>query len=176
MALGFKTGNIAKLVTVGGWQKFSNLSVKTPTAKPKKQLSLLPMDAWLFMAANWEEGERFVEAIALIYITLNQPVELPSLSFLPPQKTDPNNSQKAQSYFNQGQTLKKQGKYQEAVVYFQEAIKADKTYIPAYNNFGTLLQNQGQLKPAISCYQNALKLNPNLPQTITNLASIYLLQ
>lgn len=137
---------------------------------------LLPLDSWFFVAVNWEKGERFAEAIALIYLTLNLPVKQPSFSFLSRQQTDSNNSQKAKAYFNRGQALKKQGKYEEAIAHFQKAIKADPNYTPARNNLGSILQERGKLEEAITCYKNALKTHPNFYPSISNLASIYLMK
>ena len=174
--LGFQTGNIPKLITIGSQAKVNNLSVSSSRIKPKIKYSLLPSYMWLFLAINWKKQERLIEAIALIYTILNKPIEQPSFSFISSPKNNKNNIQKAKAYFEQGKILKKQGKYEEAALYFQKAIGADKNYVPAHNNLGVLWQNKGQLKKAIISYQNALKLKPNFHPTITNLASIYFLQ
>lgn len=82
----------------------------------------------------------------------------------------------AKAEFERGQDFKKQGKIQEAIACFQNAIAADPNYIPPHNNLGTLLQQQNRLSEAITCYQNALKINPNSALTLTNLGSIYLIE
>ena len=82
----------------------------------------------------------------------------------------------AKQEFTIGQSLKKQGKYEEAAAHFQKAIKADPNYLPARNNLGSTFQEQGRLEEAITCYQNALKINPNFYPSISNLASIYLIK
>ncbi|CAD5949363.1 TIGR03032 family protein [Planktothrix agardhii] len=82
----------------------------------------------------------------------------------------------AKAEFERGQDLKKQGKFEQAIACFQNAITADPTYIPAHNNLGTLFQNQNYLDQAITCYQNALNINPNSTLTLTNLGSIYLIE
>ena len=146
------------------------------SSKPHIKYFLLPSYVWLFRATDWKKQERLIAAIALIYTISNKPVEKPSLSFISSSKINKNNLQKTKVYFEQGRIFKKQGKYEEAAFYFQKAIEADRTYVPAHNNLGVLRQNQGQLKEAIISYQNALKLQPNFHPTITNLASIYFLQ
>ncbi|MGD1716734.1 TIGR03032 family protein [Dapis sp. BLCC M172] len=175
-ALGFQAGDMAKLVTIGSQPKVNNLSVSSSKVKPKRKYFLLPLPVWLFLAFDWEQQERLIAAIALIYIISNKPVEQPSFSFISNPKISKNNPQKAKAYFEQGKNLKKQGKYAEAAIYFKKAIEADNTYVPAHNNLGVLRQNQGLLKEAIICYENVLKIKPNFHPTITNIASIHLCQ
>ena len=175
MALGFKSGNIAKLVTIGGFKKVNN-NYSNYTSKTTNKIRYdLPLFLRLFRSVNWREGERLSEAIAWIYIQLNKPIELGQnqLNFSH-KKTS--NKEQAIANFNQGQDWKKQGKIQEAIACFQNAIAADPNYIPPHNNLGTLLQQQNRLSEAITCYQNALKINPNSALTLTNLGSIYLIE
>ena len=175
MALGFKSGNIAKLVTIGGFKKVNN-NYSNYTSKTTNKIRYdLPLFLRLFRSVNWREGERLSEAIAWIYIQLNKPIELGQnqLNFSH-KKTS--NKEQAIANFNQGQDWKKQGKFEQAIACFQKAIAADPNYIPAHNNLGTLLQQQNRLSEAITCYQNALKINPNSALTLTNLGSIYLIK
>lgn len=175
MALGFKSGNIAKLVTIGGFKKVNN-NYSNYTSKTTNKIRYdLPLFLRLFRSVNWREGERLSEAIAWIYIQLNKPIELGQnqLNFSH-KKTS--NKEQAIANFNQGQDWKKQGKFEQAIACFQKAIAADPNYIPAHNNLGTLLQQQNRLSEAITCYQNALKINPNSALTLTNLGSIYLIE
>ncbi len=175
MSLGFKSGNIAKLVTIGGFKKVNN-NYSNYTSKTTNKIRYdLPLFLRLFRSVNWREGERLSEAIAWIYIQLNKPIELGQnqLNFSH-KKTS--NKEQAIANFNQGQDWKKQGKFEQAIACFQKAIAADPNYIPAHNNLGTLLQQQNRLSEAITCYQNALKINPNSALTLTNLGSIYLIE
>ncbi len=227
MSLGLKSGNIAKLVTIGkppevgkvasdsppaitpasyfyrgeaysptlreiaNGQEISESepTINNPNVSPSPQYlpnwdasapsSKTPSEYFLqrvlFRSVNWQEKDGFVAAIALACLHLNKPFNFLEVgSRRSPQETP--QTSPAIALFERGQDLKKQGKFEEAIACFQQAIQTDPSYIPARNNLGTLLQNRGRLNEAIACYQQALQLNPNLPQTLTNLASIYLLQ
>ncbi|VXD23638.1 TIGR03032 family protein [Planktothrix paucivesiculata] len=175
ISLGFKTGNIAQYVTIGGWEKLPNTYINYPIQITDKIRYDLPLFFKLFRSVNWREDGKLSEAIAWIYIQCNKPIELKQNELNFSHQNPPHKNQ-ATAYFNQGQEHKKQGEIEQAIAYFQKALAADPKYIPAHNNLGTLLQQQNQLEAAITCYQKVLNINPNLPQTLTNLASIYLIK
>lgn len=164
MALGFKTGNISNLITIG-----QPINSTPPQTSPNSDPETL-----LFRGINWQNSQ-LTPAIALTSNLTKQPIiDPPQATFSAP--SSPPKDTTYQQHFQQGQTLKKQGQLAAAETCFKKAILANPNYIPAHNNLGTLLQQQQRYNEAIICYQNTLKLNPNLPETLTNLSSIYLLQ
>lgn len=68
---------------------------------------------------------------------------------------------KSENYFRKARQLQEQGKREEAIATYQEVIKLNPDFHPAYINLGETLSEQGKLDEAISCYRHALKLRPN---------------
>jgi tetratricopeptide (TPR) repeat protein len=69
----------------------------------------------------------------------------------------------AKAQFNLGNALYKDGKADEAVVAYDEAIEKDKTATEksaSHYNKGVVLQNNKKLAECIEAYKNALRLNP----------------
>ena len=54
----------------------------------------------------------------------------------------------------------KLGKYEEAIVEYDKALKVNPKYVDAYNNKGLSLHNLGRYEEAILEYDKALKINP----------------
>ncbi|HBL10518.1 MAG TPA: hypothetical protein DD379_03725 [Cyanobacteria bacterium UBA11162] len=79
----------------------------------------------------------------------------------------------ANTYFNQGQDFEKQGKLDEAISAYQNAIKLNPNHATAYSHMGWLLHDQNKSEEAIIAYQQALKLNPNDPNTYFSLGMAF---
>jgi len=73
----------------------------------------------------------------------------------------------------QGVTLHDSGKYAEAIVKYNEALKADSTYENAYYEMAYTLFTSGRENEAIPFLEKLLKLNPNTPGAYDMLGSIY---
>ena len=54
-----------------------------------------------------------------------------------------------------------QGKYNEAIKAYDEAIRLDPKHAAAWNNKGIALNNQGKYNEAIEAYDEAIRLDPN---------------
>jgi len=67
----------------------------------------------------------------------------------------------AKSWYDKGNALYRQGKYDEAVPAYDEAIRLDPNYIHAWNNKGLALNSQGKYDEAIQAYDEAIRLDPN---------------
>jgi len=78
--------------------------------------------------------------------------------------------------FDEGQRLKKQGDWQAAIPYFQEAIQIDPNYFPAYNNLGAIFQQHHRLEQALESFNKAIELKPQSHAALTNLGATYFLQ
>lgn len=66
----------------------------------------------------------------------------------------------AMDWNNKGLALANQGKYEEAIQAYDEAIRCDPEYISPWNNKGLALKNQGNLTGAIQAYNKAIRLDP----------------
>ena len=58
-----------------------------------------------------------------------------------------------------GNTLKEQGKFEEAIIAFNKATSIEPSYAKAHNNMGNALQEQGKLEEAIKVYNKAIAVN-----------------
>ncbi len=80
----------------------------------------------------------------------------------------------ASSYDNIGVLFHLTGNYQQALRYYQMAIKCDPTYIKTYNNIGGLYYMLGRKPEAIEYWKKGLEKNPNSGLIHMNLGNIYL--
>lgn len=69
--------------------------------------------------------------------------------------------QQAMSLFNKATVLRNQGKFDEAIDFYQQAIAADPAFIPAYNDLGILFVMTERLKEALINFQNVVSLDPD---------------
>lgn len=68
-----------------------------------------------------------------------------------------------------GELLRREGRLDEAITYFREAVAAGPLYAPAWCGLGMALYQNGQKEEGIACHRQALKLNPDDPQALDNL-------
>lgn len=73
-------------------------------------------------------------------------------------------------YINQGNQLVTQGRWDEAIKAYKEAIKRDPNSGVAYNQLGVALSNQGRWDEAIEAYRQATILRPQDVTTHKNLS------
>ena len=64
-----------------------------------------------------------------------------------------------------------QGRFDELIKLFRQALELKPNYPEAHYNLGTALKQQGDLTAAIAYYNSALQLNPNYPQAHNNLGT-----
>ena len=80
----------------------------------------------------------------------------------------------AEAHSNLGNSLKDQGKLEEAIACYERALALNPEYFDAYNNLGNGLRAQGHLAESVSCYEKALELKPGNPQMHLNRALAWL--
>src|SRR6476646_4660954 len=67
-------------------------------------------------------------------------------------------SNKATSYYQQGNELYRQGKLAEAIATYRKAIELNAEYVEAYVGLGNALDDSGETEKAIAAYQQAIRL------------------
>jgi Tfp pilus assembly protein PilF len=75
----------------------------------------------------------------------------------------------ALAHYNLGVTLWKNGRRQEAIEQYEQALSLKPDHALAHNNLGLALQKTGRLRDAISHYKQALRLEPGYVEALNNL-------
>ncbi|MEK9511541.1 tetratricopeptide repeat protein [Limnospira fusiformis PMC 851.14] len=75
--------------------------------------------------------------------------------------------------YNQGNQLFNQGKLEEAIALWKQAIVADPNLAEAYCQLGIVHRHQGQPQEAIPFLEKAIELKPNLVAAHQNICGIY---
>jgi protein O-GlcNAc transferase len=78
----------------------------------------------------------------------------------------------AQRCFREGRELRRHGDLPAAIARFEETLRLQPDFIPAYNNLANLLQAQGRNDDAAALYEKALTLAPGKAVLHCNLASL----
>jgi len=73
---------------------------------------------------------------------------------------------------NLGVVLASQGRNEEAIVHYNEALRIDPYYARAHSNLGLALARQGRNEEAINHYAQALRLAPNDAEVHNNLGVV----
>ena len=79
----------------------------------------------------------------------------------------------AAAHSNLASILQQQGKLQEAILHYKEAIRIAPTFADAYSNMGNTLKEMGDVPGALQCYTRAIQINPAFADAHSNLASIH---
>lgn len=66
----------------------------------------------------------------------------------------------ASYWFEEANNLSKGGSYEEAIVYYDKAIKINQSYAEAWNGKGLALAYQKNYEEALACYEKATDINP----------------
>jgi len=77
---------------------------------------------------------------------------------------------------NLGFALLGQGKIQEAIAHYTEALQIRPGYADAHNNLGSALMGQGKIQEAIAHYTEALRIRPDYADAHNNLGSALMRQ
>ena len=77
-------------------------------------------------------------------------------------------------HYQLGNVLFRQGKKEDAIKEYQQAIRLDSKYAIAYNAIGQVMASQEHWDDAIGQYQKALKINSEYGEALTNMALSFL--
>ena len=80
-----------------------------------------------------------------------------------------------EAFKEKGNALFKQNKYNEAIEYYERAIKINNTIEVLYSNKGTCEKCLKNYKQAIKDYKKALEINPKNTKNLNRLASVYII-
>ncbi len=80
------------------------------------------------------------------------------------------NPQAWAAYNNLALALSENGRPEEAIVCFREAVRLNSRYAEGHNNLGAALMLRGGLDEAIDHYREAIRLEPDLPGVHYNMA------
>ena len=75
------------------------------------------------------------------------------------------------AYNNSGVTLAKQGKMDQAILAFSEALRIEPGYADVHNNLGKALASQGRLGEAIAEYSDAVSIKPGFAEAHYNMGN-----
>jgi protein O-GlcNAc transferase len=67
-------------------------------------------------------------------------------------------------HHNYGTVLKEQGRWQEAILYYENAVELEPHYVEAHYNMGEAYLNLGNLTKAVFCFKQSLNLKPDLTE------------
>src|SRR5262249_10536166 len=77
-----------------------------------------------------------------------------------------------EAQFKQGLTLAQQGRYEEAVVHYQHALRLKpEESAGAHNNLGNVFMLQGKLPEAVASYRQAVRRRPDFATAHSNLGN-----
>ncbi|MEH2161183.1 MAG: tetratricopeptide repeat protein [Nostoc sp.] len=76
------------------------------------------------------------------------------------------------AHFQLGNVLFQQKKAEEAISFYQQAIRLKSKYALAYNAIGMVYASQSRWEEAMTEYKKALEINPNYGEALTNFALV----
>jgi len=74
----------------------------------------------------------------------------------------------AERMYDVGASLKRLGKQEEAIQYFERALETDRRCALAWAGLGAILDDLGKVSDALRCYDRALEIDPQLSHVLNN--------
>lgn len=75
-------------------------------------------------------------------------------------------------HFTSGNSLARQGRFDEASLHYEIALKLNRYHSETHNNLGNIRKEQGNLEAAVACYREALALKPDFFMAHNNLGVV----
>jgi tetratricopeptide (TPR) repeat protein len=76
------------------------------------------------------------------------------------------------AHYNLGVILSRQGKREEAIAHYAEAVRIKPDYLHAHNNLGIALGAAGQLEAAVEHFAQSLRISRDDPKALNNLGLV----
>ena len=80
------------------------------------------------------------------------------------------------AHINLGYAFRKEGRLEDAVTHYLEALRIAPNFATAHSNLGVALAQQGNLKDAFSHFAEALRIRPDDSEILTNYGQAYMQQ
>ena len=77
-------------------------------------------------------------------------------------------SKNASDYYDRGRTFAELNRYEDALLYYNKAIRIQENYIQAWNQKGNALYELKKYEKALQAYDKAIQINPENSQTSLN--------
>ncbi|HUI08239.1 MAG TPA: tetratricopeptide repeat protein [Verrucomicrobiae bacterium] len=141
-------------------------------------LIALVVGAGTTLARRYGASGRNVGALAgaaglllLVVVTRQQQYKYASLETLW-RDTLTKNPQCWLAHNNLGNVYWREGKINDALGHYEQALRLNPDYAEAHNNLGNVFWREGKISDAIEHYEQALRLNPDSPEAHYNLGSV----
>lgn len=82
---------------------------------------------------------------------------------------------KAVKEYERGVDAERKGKHDEAIVFYESALKISPDYYPAHNNLGSIYLSKSDFPSAETQFQEAVRLDQNEGQAYFNLGNVFML-
>jgi TPR repeat protein len=89
---------------------------------------------------------------------------------------DGTESVKAGEYYDLAVDYARKNDKKNAVKFYNKALKADPSFVEAYDNLGRVYRSMGQYEDAIECYKKSIEIYPSGEMAHQNLAVVYGIQ
>jgi tetratricopeptide (TPR) repeat protein len=89
------------------------------------------------------------------------------------ERITPQPADSAETYFNLGLNAGKNEQYDEAILYYTQAIKLNPKHERAYNNLGVIFYKKGNAEKAIEYFKQSIAINTDFAEPYYNLGVVY---
>ena len=95
-----------------------------------------------------------------------------NVSIIQPELNSITSINSAEIYYKQGNILHDQGKLEDAIESYIQALQLNPKFVGVYNNLGNVLKDLGRLEEAIESYKRALMIDPDYVEACYNMGII----
>jgi tetratricopeptide (TPR) repeat protein len=145
---------------IGHYEQALRIDPKSAAAHTNLGLALATKGRQEEAIRHYEQALRIDPKLAATQYNLGNPPHLQSANY---------RIVLAATHYNLGNALQVQGRLDEAIEHYEQALRIDPKYALAHYNFGIALAMKGQLEEAIRHYEQALRIDPKYAPAHTNL-------
>ncbi len=128
------------------------------------------------LVAQWRHRKIWLATLATVVLTILMAMTLKQVAYWENSITLFEHTLKITSknyvaHFNLGAALYNQGRTEEAIEHYLQALRIKPDYVNAHNNLGVALYNQDRTEEAIEHYLQALRIKPDYEKAHNNLGN-----